>query len=169
MKPVLAGFKDYLPLLIFFAIWWISSKKRKAARRQTGAEPPATGTGGEEGFNLQEILRQLLTGQVEMPRPAASPPKTIQPEVSAARQSAGQRLDDSADKSAESGTGSEEPPAITPGQRPTATPAAAVVQGPVLHRRAGCHSYAAKRMHRQALRKAVVWSEILGPPVSLRE
>lgn len=169
MEPVLAGFKDYLPLLIFFAIWWISSKKKKAVRRQTDTSPPASVARGDEGFNLQNILRQLLTGQVEMPRPAAHPSKAGRPEVPAARQSARQRLDDSADKWTESDTGSEEPAAITPGQLPTSLPAAAVAQGPVPVHRAACHSYVAKKMHRQALRRAVIWSEILGPPVSLRD
>ena len=77
MKPLLAGLEDYLPLLFFLVVWWISSKKKKTLRQK-----PANGKG--QRFDLQEILRQLLTGEVEMPRPPNSSPVPRRPVQTAA-------------------------------------------------------------------------------------
>lgn len=69
MKPFLASFEDYLPLLIFFALWWITAKKRKGLRQQPPQPTAPSAEHSGERFNLQEILKQILTGKVEMPLP----------------------------------------------------------------------------------------------------
>jgi hypothetical protein len=166
MQPVLASFEDFLPLLILFAIWWISSKKKKAMRQK----PPSPSTKADKDSGrptLQEILRQVLLGEAELPQPKgaehrrpvpSTPPEPVyMPEPDEEWQesrSIRQRY----------------PPITSLPPQPPPTFSAAEKQ-PVLPSRPAetIPSFRAGNFRRQDLHRAIVWSEILAPPVSMRD
>jgi hypothetical protein len=167
MKPFLASFEDYLPLLIFFALWWIAAKKRKAPRQQPPQPPAPSSDHTGERFNLQEILKQILTGKVEMPLPQHHGPQPG-PAAEPAARGAADRLS-LVDKWESLHGPDEEPLSSTVRPEASLTPIPPVQPAILSPGRRSRQPYAYRTVNRGDLRKAVVWSEILGPPVSLRE
>lgn len=171
MHPFLASLEDYLPILLFFAIWWIVVKKLKRLGRQPPkATTPTAERTGEE-FNLQKALQQVLGGQVKMPRSGnrgAQPgPRPLPPPVPPTGE-ATHRL--SLEEKEENGPVADMEPAFDkkrpqPAKTP-ATPNRSPISPP---QEVPSVIYAARTISGRELRRAVVWSEILGPPVSLRE
>lgn len=167
MKPFLASFEDYLPLLIFFALWWITAKKRKGLRQQPPQPTAPSAEHSGERFNLQEILKQILTGKVEMPLPQDRGP---QPSP-AAELSAGGTADrlSLVDKWESSQVSDKKPIANAIPPRPALDPTPPIqpaIPSPLPRSR---QPYTYRTVNRSDLRRALVWSEILRHPVSLRE
>lgn len=169
MHPYLASLEDYLPILIFFALWWIVVKKLKSLGRQPPkTTAPAAERTGEE-FNLQEALQQVLGGQVKMPR---SMGREVQPgPLPEPAPPVGHAVDR---RSLEEKWEGKQIPSMKPvfdKERPQPAKTSAPPRRPLtrLPQQASRPEYAARAVSPKELRKAVVWSEILGPPVCLRE
>ena len=166
MQPVLAGFEDYLPLLIFFAIWWISSKKKKAMRQQPPAPPSTAPPKSGKVPTIQEILRQLMVGEVEKPErmePGTRPWRPTPPADSGYVD-----LPVLEEKPGEPPVARKRPSPTMP-QTARPVPVAAKRQDVPSSSPTPCYPFGPGRGRRRELRKAVVWSEILGPPVGLRD
>ena len=166
MQPVLAGFEDYLPLLIFFTIWWISSKRKRAVRQQPPAPPSKATPKSGKVPTIQEILRQVLVGEVELPKgmePGSRPQRPTPPADSG--------YVDLPDFEEET----EEPPVVrkkpSRARQETAMPVPVAMKQQAVQRSrpVTCKPFMEGGICRRELRKAVVWSEILGPPVGLRD
>jgi len=166
MQPSLAGFRDFLPLVLFLIFWWIAATRKKSTRKGSPTQPGAKNT---KVPSMQELLRQVLTGEVQYPQPPqrasrAAPPASSPP-------------DDGADFEAErlpriqrrqQREGRQQAAAPVPRQ-PQAAPLAPMMRA-VSPTRPGVHEpVAVRRMRRADLRRAVIWSEILGTPKALRD
>lgn len=183
MTPVLSGFEDLLPLLIFLGLWWMTSRKKK----QPPAPPPVPPKGkasqptlaeGDQPINPLDVLRQMLLGDMETPRPMERKPRLQQPDEPMADEYVDRfdRHEEWAGVSvAEPVTRKQEP---VPGQireekrealaRRIAAPSKPE-QTILLRQPPAPRFHAVRHMSRRNLRKAVIWSEILAPPVGMRE
>jgi len=166
MEASLAGFRDFLPLVLFLVFWWIAAKKQKA-RRPPPAEPNAK---QDKAPSMQELLRQVLTGEFGLPQPPARQTSRPVPPPD-------QQADDGEDFEGrreqrlprlKAQTSKPQPPAAMPLKTDAGSPAPKM-QAVSPARLRVCKSAAVGRMRRADLRRAVIWSEILGPPVSMRE
>lgn len=179
LEPLRAGVGDYLPLLVFFVIWWVSQRRaRKNRSRQegqgqaalSGPSRPPEATDGVEGITPMDVLRQMLFGGLEMPpMPAPQPPPAVEPVPA----------------------NSGEPRRTTPGWQAAPPPplplAERVVTAPLPNeaargtpaRRVSPPAESAPRAEKTALvqahiprrelQRALAWSEVLAPPVGLRD
>ncbi|MEW6426664.1 MAG: hypothetical protein AB1568_01375 [Thermodesulfobacteriota bacterium] len=160
MRPMLASLEDYLPLIVFVAFWLLSARRKKSGR-QPPAEPEAT---ERPTVSLPELLRQiLLGGEVDLePRPRRPPPRKPSPVAVATRPGPPRQGEYGA-------PGTLRPrAAIIPESRAAreVRPATAVpVPEPTV---STCRSFPTGR-RRCDLRRAVIWSEILAPPLGLRD
>ncbi|MEW6593460.1 MAG: hypothetical protein AB1413_01180 [Thermodesulfobacteriota bacterium] len=161
MTPVLAGVEDLVPLLIFLAIWWLGSRKKRV---ETPAPPrqevPPAGSGEEEPVSALDLLRQVLLGESE-PFPEGRSPLPQPPAPSR-----------SGERSGRAGREWGQAAAPLPGKRPQAALRQGVspTQGKTARpaRDAACLHGMPAQLSRRQLRQAVLWSEILAPPVGLR-
>lgn len=177
--PWRAGVEDLLPLLVFVVIWWVSSRREQKRRRQGEKTPPPWSTDrtgqpaaakGAQGVDPMELLRQMLFGGMELP------PLPMEPPLPEAPADSGDQL--AAAREGEVRGGSS-PPLTVPMEAVKATPRPEWVREPTRPavKPAGAVAVPTRPAKGQALvlpsrrelQRAVIWSEILAPPVSLRE
>ncbi len=174
LAPLRAGFEDYLPLLIMFVIWWASSRRGKSnppptegADQAPSAPRPGSTAAATEEITPMAVLRQMLFGGLEFPN---LPDNQLPP--------ASQRPAEFGNAYRAEIDGHPEPPSPPPAKRVVAAtparteikqrpvvPAVAPLAGPHPER----HSLVQARTPRRELQRAVAWSELLAPPVSLRD
>lgn len=151
-----------MPLLILFAIWWISSKKKKAMRQKPPS--PSTKAGKDSGRpSLQEILRQVLLGEAELPQPKGPIPRHPGPSTPP-----GPVYMPEPDEEWEEPKSTRQFPSVTFPPQPPSTLSTTEKQRVPSLRTVEKVPFRAGSLRRQDLRRAVVWSEILAPPVSMR-
>jgi hypothetical protein len=175
LAPLRAGLEDYLPLLIMFVIWWVSSRRGKSNPPPTegpdqapsSAPRPGSTAAATEEITPIAVLRQMLFGGLEFPNLPANqlPPESQRPAEfgNAYRQESDEH---------------HEPPSPPPAKRVVAaTPARAEIKprpvAPTVTPPVGPHrerlSLVQARIPRRELQRAVAWSEVLAPPVGLRD
>lgn len=164
MQPMLADAGAYLPIIIFIVLWLFSGRKQQSGKKPSAPQPDAD---AKQEIGLQDILRQILTGgevSMEPPqsRPAPSPPAPPPPVRPAPAEnewrpprSASHRQPLIPDDSRARRTRIEAA-AVTPPPSGPAAPASTCLPG-------------MGKRRRNDLRQAVIWAEILGPPVGLRD
>lgn len=167
-EPLRAGVEDLLPLVLFVVLWWVSSRREKkrrleqekapeaaAAARSGQPLPPAAG----ERVDPLQLIQQMLFGGMELPPLPLEPPATPPPIADAPAALGGENERRSK-------------PPIRPAAplpewvrepRPALKPVATAPPPP------GPGSRPRPRASRRELQQAIVWSEILAPPVSLRD
>lgn len=179
LEPFRAGIEDFFPLLVFGFIWWISARRaRKNRRNQAGQgaarSPRPAGASkainGAEEVDPFEVIRQMLFGEIELPPMSA--PQPTQPETFSMEDFSGA------------------PPGVAEWKvenLPPLSPSEKVVLS-VLLREEVMNGHASKvssvvvaqsepgrpalhlsQTSRRELRRAVLWAEVLAPPVALRD
>lgn len=168
--------EDLLPLLMFAVIWWVSSRRAKKrtdrvappSARATARSGPDLSPRGEERVDPFELLRQMLFGGMELPPLPTEPPAAAEKSRLYADQEAVRTKPEREreTKSAEwlprdAATPQTEEMRGLPRQQPKART--------TVQRRPGYRARGLVRVSRQELQRAVIWSELLAPPVGLRD
>lgn len=180
LEPLRAGLEDFFPLLVFFFIWLISSRREKRKRLNQDQQgvattsktmgPPNKAPKVEGEIDPFDVLRQMMFGGIEMP--PMSPPQPPQPdEISVADLSG-----------APQGIAEwkvEQPlPQAPLNMAGVSIPSQAEVRKlavrkvspePVVPPKQGGLAPFVAQTPRRELQRAFVWSEVLAPPVALRD
>jgi hypothetical protein len=180
VEPLRAGIGGYFPLLVVAFIWWLSSRSRGSSVfcRPRGEQPPAPAprqTRPDEGSGSDDevtevtplnVLRQMLFGGMEMP--PGRPQAPVLP-----------LGDDFGGDFREADDWRTAPPPA-PATAEWVVPAAPLpeeerpvavikVAPPAEQPKAKRNALVMARTPRRELQRAVAWSEVLGPPVGLRD
>lgn len=175
LAPLRAGVEHFLPLLVFFFIWVVSSRRARK-NRMTGDQrgrarrsSQLSGEGSGDEVDPLEVLRQMFMGGMEIPSRSEPSPPPDAPFVPVHK---------------EYNQGVAE---WTVEQPLPPAPAKKVVSlAPLLNEVKAAHgrkftqpeevSLKSKKLtlilaqtSRQELQRAIAWSEVLAPPVGLRD
>lgn len=178
LPPLRAGLGDLLPLLIFVAIWWVTSRsgtnkqspttgQQQASADQPSVPAAATDTGEE--ITPMAVLRQMLFGGLEIPEKLGSHPRREPPLQPAEFNNAFRQETVWNDAPP---TPPPAKPVVAPAERdaneprPVALKAALPATSGSRGKRPTLVTIRAKR---RELQRAVAWSEVLAPPVCLRD
>lgn len=158
MEFLRALFDLFFPLLILFVIWRLISRPGRKAGKAASGPPGKAGKKPEEvefTVNPLDVLREMFFGGLEMPGPSRPPAEMELPleEVVWVEEEKPVRT---------------EANLYAPGRE---YPAASLVAAPLPRETAETagSALAGPGPTRQELRKAVVWAEILAPPVGFRD
>lgn len=174
-EPLRAGIEDFLPLLVFFFIWWVSSRRASNRRPPLGGQSSRQSPHRQESNSAEEIspgdvLRQMLFGGMEMPPmpplqepqdEAAFPSPFGEPYQTIRSENNNQPL---ASSLAERVLAT--PPQQEEVQMPTmshASPPQAILPKPLRP------AFTLDKHTLFELQRAIIWSEILATPLSLRD
>jgi hypothetical protein len=159
MEFLRALFDLIFPLLILFVIWRLISRPGRKAGKVASGPPGKAGKKPEEvefTVNPLDVLKEMFFGGLEMPGP---PRPVAGVELPMAEVDLVEEDKPITAKAA---------PYVRGREHPAASPVAVPLPVPGVPSEPGGSALAGPGPTRQELRKAVVWSEILAPPVGFR-
>ena len=179
LEPLRAGMGGYFPLLLVIFIWWVFSRgvgkngsdpEGQGANRSPRQRVPPQSSNSAEGITPLNVLRQMFFGGLEMPPPQSQPPAAfVVPDFGDDRPDDSQEMPDWQ-------AGLSSPQAVAemivqaaPLREEELGPPIPIVRPqsePRVKRRALVQ---ARTTTRRELQRAIIWSEIIALPLSLRE